>query len=413
MRICIVTIAGYVHGIGGMQRHTSDLARGLTEAGHDVEVITNRHPDGIPQERHEGALWRFADSNSSQVDPAWHRASYETFRAAHAERPFDVIHSESTCALGLVRKGVQREVPIAVKYHGNFLGLAKANVQRAIRRRTPRAVAQEGRSFLWLCGQHFARGNWWRFHGFESMVPSRQQVRATCLSHCISAARMHVVLNGVDTEVFHPRERAATRAELGLGPEQIVLALGRLNREKGHHTAIAAVAQLDPPTRLVIVGNGEDRGRLEALARSLGVVDRVTFAGGQPPEVVARYLAASDAFVFPTERDEGAPMVLVEAMASGIPVVASNIEQIAEVVDRNGENGFLVRTADVHELVAALQAILSDPDRGRAVGELGRERVLVDYTLERMVERCVGVYEIAIARHAMSSGLAGASQPTQ
>ena len=103
-----------------------------------------------------------------------------------------------------------------------------------------------------------------------------------------------------------------------------MLSVGRLNREKGHHTAIAALAQLDPPTRLVIVGEGEDRDRLEGLARSLGVADRVVFAGGQPSERVASYLAAADAFVFPTERDEGAPMVLVDAMAVGVPVVASD-----------------------------------------------------------------------------------------
>jgi glycosyltransferase involved in cell wall biosynthesis len=396
MRICIVTIAGSVHGIGGMQRHTSDLARGLSEAGHDVVVITKRHPEGIWEERHDGALWRFVDTSAHQLDPAWLQASYDAFRVAHAERPFDVVHSESTCALGLVLNGVQHEVPITVKYHGNFVGLAKANAQRAIRRRTPKAVAQEGRSFVWLCHQHFPRGNWWRFHGFESMVPSRQQVRQTCLSHCVRSARMHVVRNGVDVTLFHPRDKAATRTALGLGEEPIVLALGRLNREKGHHTAIAALAQLEPPARLMIVGDGEDRGRLEGLARSLGVADRVTFAGGQPPDVVARYLAASDAFVFPTERDEGAPMELVEAMASGVPVVASRIEQIAEVVDCDGENGFLVRTANVSETVVALRTILSDPGRARAVGERGRERVLAGYTLEQMVEETVAVYQLAI-----------------
>ncbi len=402
MRICIVTIAGYVHGIGGMQRHTVDLARGLAAAGHDVEVITGRHPDGLPREHHDGVLWHFVDSGGNQVDPRWHAASYEAFMQIHGAAPFDIIHSESTCALGLVRKGVQHRVPIAVKYHGNFLGLAKANVRRAVRRHTVRAVAQETRSFLWLCGQHFPRGNWWRFHEFESMVPSRQQIRDQCISHVIPRKRMHVVPNGVDTSVFHPRPRSETRTALGLGPEPIVLALGRLNREKGHHTAIAALAQLPPPTRLVLVGDGEDRQRLESLAAESGVRNRVTFAGGQRPNAVAAYLASADAFVFPTERDEGAPMVLVEAMASGIPVVATDIEQIAEVVDRDGENGFLIPAADPDATAVALRALLSDPARARTVGERGRERVLGEYTLERMVERTVAVYELAIERGSAS-----------
>jgi len=403
LRICIVTIAGYVHGIGGMQRHTVDLARGLVEARHEVEVVTTRHPAGIASEQHDGALWRFVDSAGNQVDRGWHRASTAAFVAAHEERPFDVIHSESTSALGLVRAGVHRTVPLAVKYHGNFVGLAKANVRRAVREHTPRAAARETRSFVWLCGQHFPRGNWWRFREFESMVPSRQQLDDQRRSHFIPRSRLHVVPNGVDTRTFRPRDRGATRERLGLGPEPIAVSVGRLEREKGVHTAVEAVASLAPPTRLVVVGDGRERPALRELAAQRGVADRVTFCGAQPTDVVAEYLAAADAFVFPTERDEGAPLVLVEAMASGAPVIATNIEQIAEVVDRDQVNGFLVPARDARAVADVLRALIADPERARNVGEAGRERILDEYTIERMVERCVAVYEIAIRRQEKSA----------
>jgi glycosyltransferase involved in cell wall biosynthesis len=403
MRICIVTIAGYVHGIGGMQRHTSDLARGLSDAGHDVVVITQRHPEGIRQEMHEGAQWRFVDSGGDQLSRQWFEATRAEFLAAHGERHFDVIHSESTCALGLVRKGVHRQVPLVVKYHGNFLGQSKAHARRAFRSRSPRGVAVEARGFVWLCGQHFRRGNWWRFHGFESMVPSRQQLADQRLSHLIRRSRLHVVPNGIDAALFRPRDRGETRSRLGLGAEPIVLAVGRLNREKGMHTAVRALALLDPPAKLVVVGAGEERERLGALAESLDVSDRVIFAGSHPPETVALYLSAADAFVFPTERDEGAPMVLVEAMASGVPVVASRIEQIAEVVDREGENGFFIRPADPVGTAAVLWSLLTNPERARQVGAAGRERVLAKYTLERMIDGCVEIYEKAIRDHAHAS----------
>jgi glycosyltransferase involved in cell wall biosynthesis len=399
MRICIVTIAGYVHGIGGMQRHTSDLARGLAGAGHDVVVITRRHPEGIRREVHGGALWRFVDSDGDQLGRQWLEASHAEFVAAQGECPFDVIHSESTCALGLVRKGVHREVPLVVKYHGNFLGLSKAYARRALRGRSPRAIAVEARGFVWLCGQHFRRGNWWRFHGFESMVPSRQQLADQRLSHLIPRSKLHVVPNGVDPVLFCPRDRVETRTSLGLGPEPTVLAVGRLNREKGMHTAVEALALLEPPARLVIVGAGEERARLGALVESLGVADRVIFAGAHAPETVALYLAAADVFVFPTERDEGAPLVLVEAMASGLPVVASRIPQIAEVVDREGENGFLVRPADPAGTTTVLRSLLTEPEHARRVGAAGRERVLAEYTIARMIVGCVEVYEKAIRDH--------------
>ena len=398
MRICIVTIAGYVHGIGGMQRHTSDLARGLAAAGHDVEVITTKHPEGIRVVEHEGVRWRFVEVLGNQVDRAWHRASHDEFVAAHRERPFDVIHSESTSALGLVRHNVHSTVPIVVKYHGNFIGLARANVQRAARGRTPRAIGREARSFAWLCGQHFPRGNWWRFHGFESMVPSRQQLDDQRRSHLIPRSKMYVVPNGVDATLFRPRDRAALRAELGLGSEHLLISVGRLTREKGVHTAIQALSLLDQPTRLAVVGDGEERERLGQLARSLGVAERVDFLGRQPPEAVARYLAAADAFVFPTERDEGAPLVLVEAMAAGLPVIATDMAQLSEVIDRPGENGLLVPLGDDDALAAAARDLLEDEERRHRIGAAARERVLAEYTLDRMIDRTVAVYEIALGR---------------
>jgi glycosyltransferase involved in cell wall biosynthesis len=392
----VVTIAGYPHGIGGMQRHTSDLCRGLVAAGHEVEVITKRHPDGLRREVCEGALWRFVDTDADQLHDDWFRASLKEFEAAHAERPFDVIHSESTCALGLVRAGVHRTVPLAVKYHGNFLGLAKANFRRALRSRTPIGVAREARSFIWLSGRHFPKGNWWRFRDCVSMVPSRQQLSDQSRSHLIPRSKLYVVPNGVDVDRFKPVDRDQARAALGLGSEPLAVGVGRLNREKGMHTAIRAIAALPPPARLALVGEGEDRARLEALVDSLGARDRVDFVGPQSPDGVASYLAAADVLVFPTERDEGAPMVLVEAMACGIPVVASAIEQIREVVNDAPQNGVLVAVADVDATTAAVGRLLSCRDEARRVGARGRERILAEYTLERMVERTVEVYEIAI-----------------
>jgi glycosyltransferase involved in cell wall biosynthesis len=399
MRICIVTIAAYVHGIGGMQRHTSELARGLAEAGHEVEVITTRDPAGRQTATHEGAFWRFVDSSGDQVDRGWHRASLAAFRESHAQKPFELIHSESTSALGLVRAGEHRRVPLAVKYHGNFLGQARANVRRATRDRTPRAVAREAKSFVWLCGQHFPRGNWWRFHEFHSMVPSRQQIEDQRRSHFIPRHRIHVVPNGVDTAMFRPN-RAAARAKLGLDEsESLVVAAGRLSHDKGMHTAIEALARTAVPARLVIVGDGPERGRLEQLSRSLGVADRVRVTGAQAPETVADYLAASDVFLFPTERDEAAPMILIEAMASGTPVVASRIDQVAEVIDRPGENGILVTVADVDAVAATITTLTTDADGAARIGQNGRERILEEYTVERMIERTVAVYDRAVADH--------------
>ena len=382
MRIAVVTVAA--SGIGGMQRHTQYLLRGLAEAGHDAELI----------------------APATRSDPRWLDRFYEAFVEAHRRAPFDVIHSESTSALGLVRRGVHREVPIVAKFQGNFLGLTRAHVQRVL---AGRPLGREIKDFLWMSRVHFRHGNWWRFRDVEWIVPSRQQFKNQRRSHFLHADRGHVVPNGVDASFFQPAAAHAVRARLGLDEGPLMLAVGRLNHEKGMHTAIAALARLGPPARLIILGDGEERARLHELARTLGVEDRVQFAGPQPAEVVADYFAACDVFVFPTERDEGAPVVLVEALSSGIAVVASDIDQVSEVIDRPGENGVLIGRGDVAGLADAAQRLFADDDLRRRVGQGGRERILAEYTLEQMVQRTLAVYEVVLGRRARreSPGWAG------
>ena len=390
MRICVVTVA--VHGLGGMQRHTHELVAGLVAAGHEVEVVA----PGAAGELNDlhGARWHFVDAR--KPDSRWHEwlsLSREEFERAHAVRPFDVVHSESTSALGLVRGGVHRVVPLTLKFHGNYLGLAKAHIRRGRRG----SALREGKALLWLTRVHFRRGNCWSFRSCDWMVPSHQQFAETRISHVMREDRGHVVPNGVDTERFRPLDRATTRARLGLGPEPTLVCVGRLNYEKGIHHAIAAVRALEE-ARLLVIGEGEHRGELEALVDRLGVRERVSFLGPQTPEAVAAYLAASDVFLFPTEREEAAPLVLPEAMACGLPVVATRIGGITEVIGRPGTEGILVPPGDVAAVVAGVDGLLRDAGRRHAMGRAARDRVIAEYTLERMVERTLAVYETAISR---------------
>ena len=96
MRICIVAFVVPQHAIGGMQDHTRDLARGLVRAGHEVEVITSRHPEGQSEECKDGVRYLFVNAPRHQNDPMWLRESYAEFIRLHTERPFDVLHSESS-----------------------------------------------------------------------------------------------------------------------------------------------------------------------------------------------------------------------------------------------------------------------------------------------------------------------------
>lgn len=402
MRVCIVTVAGYLHGIGGMQDHTTDLARGLVDAGNEVEVITARHPEGLRETEHLGARWHFIQINSGMRrlpmrNPRWLRASRERFEEVEAERPFDVVHSESTSALGLLRAGVHQRVPVVAKFHGNYLSHLSAALRRTVDQ--PSTALREAKHIVWISGGHFLTpGTPYRFRGCEAMVPSRSQLEGTRRSHLLVRERLHVVPNAVDTELFRPGSREGARVELGLGDWPIVAAVGRLDRDKGFDTAIRALAGV-PAARLLVVGDGEEKPTLERLARELGMSERVIFAGRQTRDGVARHLNAADIFVFPTKLNEASGLVLLQAMASGLPVVASSTPVLAEAVDRPGENGLLVRRGDPEALGSAIASLVAEPATRKRMGEAARRRILAEYTVKRMIERTLDIYEIALSRH--------------
>jgi glycosyltransferase involved in cell wall biosynthesis len=181
----------------------------------------------------------------------------------------------------------------------------------------------------------------------------------------IDASRLHVFRNGVDLQRFTPLPPAAMRAELAAGGVQgapLLLSVGHLIERKGHHIAIEALAALratHPQAVLVVLGAGEERARLRALAQRLGVADAVHLPGAVPNTELARWYSAADALLLASSR-EGWANVLLEAMACGTPVVATDIWGTPEVV-ASPAAGRLVAERSGPAFAAALAALLAAP----------------------------------------------------
>lgn len=403
MRVCIITVAG--HGIGGMQDHTRALAKGLVEADHEVDVVTTRHPDGLVQEERDGAGWHYVDAGHHHPwlprrDPVWLPRSREKFLELHRKRAFDVIHSESTSAIGLVRRGIHRQVPLVAKFHGNGIAFTRA-ILGQLQSDGMRAKVRAAKSFVWLLGIWSQYGHWYRFRPCVWMVPSQQEFEQTRRSALLQRSLGYVVPNGIDTHVFAPRPKRQTRAELGLDDLPLFVCAGRLDAGKGTHLAIQALvllAERGCAARLAVLGDGPELTNLEGLALRLGLRSSVAFVGPQPHDILARYLAAADAFVFPTQLNEAAPLAPVQALACGTPVIASGIGSIPELIERPGENGLLVRPGEPEALATAMQRVLLDVTLRERLQRGGLARVRSEYTLEQMVERTLAVYDVARRR---------------
>jgi len=196
-----------------------------------------------------------------------------------------------------------------------------------------------------------------------------------------------LISNGVELpprDAFTPDERQNLRDALGLDSAgELVIAVGRLTRQKGHMIlleAIPAVLESHPHTVFALVGDGPLRQELENQAVNLGIEKSVRFLGTR--EDVYALLYAADLFVLPS-LSEGLPMALLEAMGMGLPVIASDLDGIASVLE-NGRHGLLIPPGEVKSLSLSLISLLSDAALRAQLAEEGCRLVRAQYTLERM-----------------------------
>ncbi len=206
--------------------------------------------------------------------------------------------------------------------------------------------------------------------------------------------RVIVVHCGIDPALFRPRERREP------GELFTIACVASLAGYKGQRYLIDAcdvLHQRGVPFQCLLVGEGEDRPHLEAQIRRLGLTDRVRLLGAQPRHNVSELLQQVDALalpsvVMPNGKMEGIPVALMEALAAEIPVVATAISGIPELV-RDGETGLLVPERDAAALAEALLRLYTDRDLGRRLASAGRQLVLREFNLEHSVAQLRALFE--------------------
>ena len=191
--------------------------------------------------------------------------------------------------------------------------------------------------------------------------------------------------------------RGELRTELGLAADTpLVGIVARLTAVKNHHLFLEAarlIAQEEPATRFLIVGDGELRGELEACARELGLADQVLFLGWRAD--MPRIYADLDVVAL-TSRNEGTPVSLIEGMAAGVPVVSTAVGGVPDIVT-DGVCGSLVPPGDAAELARAVVALLRDQEKARTMGRAGREAVRDRFSVERLLSDVERLYTQLLA----------------
>jgi glycosyltransferase involved in cell wall biosynthesis len=445
LRVLIVTDQ-YEPMVGGVPTVTRELARGLAERGHAVEVLapsstgrsataTGRRASGLGAGAAPGG--RLTVARRGSVRWPWYEDQRLGFlsRAAAGEliggfAP-DVVHVHSPLTLGAAARSAARRRRVPVVYTNHFL---PANVHptadrpdRAGARRRPAApgdpavgstapatrvsaatratAAAVGGAANTAAAALFDVGFYGYLTAFANRCDRVTAPTATALlllrDHGLRAPSQ-VVSNGVDLDVYSPGAAdESLRSRYALLPGRpLILSVGRLSPEKRADVLIEALATQDvADSVLALAGSGPDEGRLRELAARRGVAERVRFLGFIPGTDLPGLYRLADVFAIASEA-ELQSLVTMEAMASGLPVVAVNAGALGELV-HGGENGFLARPARAADVAGSLDLLCRDRELRARMSKAGL-RIIADHDRHRLLARWESIYSALAARGSTS-----------
>lgn len=348
--------------VGGLESHVHYLCRGLVARGHEVTVVTSLSQPGLALHEVMDGINIYRTPLPSRTPLGWSmHAVGSTPRTRTAVAGADVVHAQAfpsllPCALALAGTST----PLVCTIHtSHFLRLAANPV-----------VAPALGKLIELSDYNFAASKEIADVG-ESLGPT---------------ISVEVLVNGVDTGIFRPVEGAIPRTD---GRRRLVVPR-RLFPKNGVEyfvralPMIAAGADVD----VIVIGDGPERDRLEALAAELGVADRIEFLGARPHAEMPGLLCSGDMAVFPS-LVEATSVAALECMACGLPVAASAVGGLPQIV--NDSVGGLFPPGDPDALAAKALELLADGGLGGR-GERGRETVVARWSNERLVDRHEEVY---------------------
>ncbi len=350
--------------VGGLESHVFYLCRALAGEGHRVDVVTSRSRPGLAKREVMDGVHVWRTWMPARNTPGWAAHAFGSMpRFGALAREADVIHAQDIAAVipGILGRGLGH-APLVTTYHtSHFLRRADSPFWRPIFRR----FLEAGDHNL-AASEEIARVG-------ESIAPG---------------VRVEALTNGVETSIFH---RVAPTFPPSSSGRRRLLVPRRLFEKNGVEYFVRAVPLILKRTDVeaVLVGDGPERAKLESLAGELGVADRIRFLGARPHGDMPGLLSSADLAVFPSLM-EATSVAALECMACELPVAASRVGGLPEIVDETV--GGLFRPADPEDLARVVVGLLERNDLA-ALGAAARGRVVERWSNARLAARHLEIYE--------------------
>lgn len=352
--------------VGGLESHAFYLCRELVRMGDDVTMVTSRSRTGLPRSETMDGVKVVRRWMPSRTPAGWIAHTSATIPVyLSLARHADVLHAQTFASAppGMLAKRLFGRPLVLTLHTSHFLRLAERPAWQPVLRRI------------------IASADW--------LLAASTEIRDVALG-LYAHARAEAVTNGVDTAMFVPGPGA-----LPASGRRRVIVPRRLFEKNGVEYFIRALplVRTTLDVEAVLVGDGPERGRLEALARELGVAEAVTFLGARPNTELPGLLASAEVAVFPSLM-EATSVAALEAMSCGLPVAASRVGGLPEIVDDTV--GTLFEPADPQDLAVKLVALLERDDL-EALGAHARARVIASWSVERLARRHREIYETLLS----------------
>jgi glycosyltransferase involved in cell wall biosynthesis len=303
--------------------------------------------------------------------------AYKTFK--QTIKNCDLVHAHghvymASCLAGIIAKKYNK--PFIVTQHNTFI-----DYQSFLN------VVEQVNDFL--VGKSVLKNA-------DKIVTVSNQTKKYVLKLGADKTKTSVIYNGVDVDTFQPANKTKNRQTLGLlQKRKIVFSVRRLVYKNGLDTlmqSVPLVAQQHPDVLFIVAGKGPSRKLIENRIKELKIENNIQLAGFVPDELLPTYYGAADTFVLPSASGEGLPLVLLEAMSCGLPVIATTVGGTPEIVAHN-KNGVLIPPKNPQAMAKAITELLSNPNLEQKLGKQARHNVEERFSWEQNVRQLETIYK--------------------
>lgn len=394
MRIAMIATYTVDHLIGGREVHIKALAEGLVKRGHEVSILTTRHPEGILHgNTHELDTYYFYKQQPKICRASYFKDFNQFFKEIDKEHNFDVIHNQQTLMGFSYLKHTKEIRPFISTFHGT----TKNDIQSYLNTTSLSGLVMASRVFL---RSIYCPVEKITLNKSDKIIAVSNELNEDIKNQnkTLNENKLVTVPNGIDISRFRPFEVDELKDRYNIACENILVCICAIHKQKGVHILLEILPKLQKyykNIKLVVVGTGPYLNELKSLAIKLNLHENVIFAGKVSEENLPKYYNLADIFVFPTLRMEGLPLVVPEAMACQKPVITSRIGGIPTAIEHEID-GILIEPGNREELVRNILYLLDNQDAAKQLGKRARGKVIKKLSLDKMVDDTIKVYEEVI-----------------